>query len=188
MLDQQIQKLIEGEEEEELRSELKIALCIEKDAEKRFWERVKLWSSEGKNGETPVELGSIGVGKMQEIEDNGQRFTMLYVQDFIDLPAYNLFRQYSVSFIIEDIKKVLKNRFACLMVHSHPSGNLEFSPEDKALAFIVDEIAGRPLLHIVVNVKGEKNILHFLPCWNCPHSLFGKKVKEVKGRDGNNTP
>jgi len=182
VLDEQVQQLIHSDDNKELFSETKIALCIEKSAEKRFWDRVKLWSS-GKNA---IEFASIGVGKIQEIEDEGERFTMLYVDDFIDLPAYNLYRKYSFTAAIEDIRKVLESKFSILMIHTHPSGDLEPSPDDKALALIADQINKRPLLHIIVNSKGEKKIFNFLSCWNCPHNPF-YKVKGGRKKVGNHS-
>ena len=145
------------------------AICIEEKAEKRFWERVKLWSE----GENPQEWAAIGVGSIRDVVEDGRPITMVYVDDWIELPAYNLYRQHSISVALKDIKKIAERYNPLLFAHSHPSGAAEFSPADKALAFLVEsEVVKRPMFHVVVTPKKEVKIAHFIHCWNCPFSIF----------------
>lgn len=145
------------------------AICIEEKAEKRFWERVKLWSE----GENAQEWAAIGVGNIKDVIEDGRPITMVYVDDWIELPAYNLYRQHSISLALKDIKKIAQRYNPLLFVHSHPSDIAEFSPADKALAFLIEsEVVKRPMFHLVVTPKKQVKIAHFIHCWNCKFSIM----------------
>lgn len=171
VIDRQIQGLINTGQHNDLRPDLQrqnLELCIKPEADQTFWERVKIWSSQP----NPIEWAAIGVGLMRDLEDEGRSFTMLLVEEFIDIPAYNLYRQRSVDFLVSDIEKITRHRLPLIMMHSHNNEKLEFSPQDTATAIIIDAAMGRPLIHIIVNSERQMKLLHLMACWNCPNSIF----------------
>lgn len=147
----------------------KIALMPE--VAKKIQERIDLWSK----GQQSIEWACVGTGKVLVEGDED----IPLITDFYELPAWNLNRQHGYTICLDDIAKIGEKNFILTDIHSHPSGNLFPSSGDLATFIYTDLLLGRPVLHIIASPNGEKLIISFAKCWECPNSFF-KLIKSTQ--------
>jgi len=140
----------------------KIALTPE--VARKTQERIDLWSK----GQRGVEWACVCTGKVLA-EGDGE---IPLITDFYELPAWNLNRQHGYTICLDDIARIGEKNFILTFLHSHPSGNLFPSSGDMATFIYTDLLLGRPILHIIASPNGEKLIISFAKCWECPNSFF----------------
>ena len=177
-LDEQAQRLLyvaSGEEISQTPGTETIVLGIDRTSESQLIERVKIWANDNKK----LAFASIGTGQLQDIEDESRRFTLYLTKEFVDLPSYP-YKTLSLEPAIQNIRSVVEQKFATCIVYARPDDDLTFSPVDKMLALIADQLATHPLFHVLVDSKGSRVKKTFFHCWCCPNSPFYKiDPKEV---------
>lgn len=150
----------------------KIALASQ--LEKKIEERLFLWSKSS----MPVEWACVLIGA---IRLDGEEEVPI-VEDFFELPAFNLNREHGLVINLNDIARIAEKFYVIGLYHSHPSGDLMPSPSDIATFLYTDILIGRPLLYIIASPGGSKLILSFASCHSCPNSFF-KLITEIRKKE-----
>lgn len=145
---------------------------VSHEVERRIDERIKLWSKDKKEWAC-VLTGYLGTERENAIP---------VVTDFFEIS--NLKTNGGLMINLQDILRIAENHFTIALLHSHPSNDLTPSPSDIA-TFIYTEILLKenkknPILYIIASPNGERLILSFAKCWECPNSFF--KLIKIKGR------
>lgn len=136
-------------------------VLIDPEVDKRLRERIELWSR-GK----PVEWACALIGRT--VSKSGE--TLVTVEDFVDLVAYNVHRKHGIAISLEDLKRVAERYSVVGLLHTHAK-NLEPSANDIAIALYAEMMSSNPLIHVIASSK-EWLVFSFEKCWKCPNSFF----------------
>lgn len=155
-------------------------IAVLPDVNEKIQERITLWS----NSKPPSEWSCVGTGKLLLKDDD----VIPLVQDFYELPAWNLNRQHGYTVCLDDIARIAQEHFVIALIHSHPSGNLFPSSGDLATFLYADLLIERPLVYIIAGPDGSKLILSFAKCWGCKDSFFKLILQMSKTSSGGERP
>lgn len=151
-------------------------IAVLPEINKKIQERITLWS----NNKPPSEWSCVGTGKLLLQEDDA----LPLIQDFYELPAWNLNRQHGYTICLDDIARIAQDHLVLTLIHSHPSGKLFPSSGDIATFLYTDLLLGRPLIYIIAGPNGSKLILSFGKCWECQDSFFNLIRKMSRENSG----
>jgi proteasome lid subunit RPN8/RPN11 len=146
--------------------------------EPRVWhgieERARFWT---------IEYACTLIGEPKVENDEA----IVPVSGFFDLPVWQLSRSQGMSFLIDDVVRLAKEKFVVGLLHTHPSGDLTPSSSDWATFTYLDALLGRPLLYMIMSPDKNRKplIIHFEACHNCPNSFLKilEKIKEKRGEE-----
>ncbi len=131
----------------------------------KIQDRIDIWS----NSKNPVEWACLLISKPKVEKDKA----IAPIVDFIELPMWHLSRNRGLTFLIDDVVRIAKEKFVVGLLHTHPNGDLTPSSSDWATFTYLDAILGRPLLYIIISPSKPKPlIIHFGRCHECPNSFF----------------